>query len=459
MKKRYVVVLAAGQGTRMKSKLYKVMHPVMGRPMVGHVVQAALDAKVDRVITITGFGAEVIKDYLGEKSEYVYQEEQLGTAHAVEQARNLLGNEEGTTLVLSGDTPLITAETISELMDFHEKEDAKATVLTALADDPFGYGRVIRSEDGSVNKIVEEKDASNEERTVNEINTGTYCFDNKSLFETLTKVDNNNAQGEYYLPDVIELLKENDEIVGAFKLDNMDEALGVNNRVALAEATKIMRNRINTNHMVNGVTLVDPESTYIEIDVKIGADTVIEPSTYLKGSTVLGEDVFIGLNTTIEDSQISDNVKIIQSVIEESKVDSGSDIGPHSHLRPLSEIGKNVHIGNYVEIKKSTIGEDTKVGHHTYIGDAKVGKNVNVGCGVVFANYNGKSKSISIVGDNSFIGSNANIVAPVNLGENSFVAAGSTITKEVPANALGIARARQEVKEDFYTKYFATEDK
>lgn len=459
MKKRYVVVLAAGQGTRMKSKLYKVMHPVMGRPMVGHVVQAALDAKVDRVITITGHGAEVVSDYLGQKSEYVYQEEQLGTAHAVEQARNLLEGQEGTTIVLSGDTPLLTADTIAALMDFHEKEGAKATVLTAMADNPFGYGRVIRSEDDSVNKIVEEKDASVDEKLVREINTGTYCFDNEALFEILTKVDNNNAQGEYYLPDVIEMLKNKNETVSAYRLDNMDESLGVNNRVALAEATKVMRERINTQHMINGVTLIDPENTYIEMDVKIGRDTVIEPGTYLKGNTVIGEDVFIGMNTTIEDSEIADNVEITQSVIEESIVHTGADIGPHSHLRPESVIGEGVHIGNYVEIKKATIGKNSKVGHHTYIGDAEVGENVNVGCGVVFANYDGKNKSTTTVGDHSFIGSNVNLVAPVVLGEKSFVAAGSTIIEEVPSKALGIARPRQVIKEGFYTKYFEEESK
>lgn len=459
MKKRYVVVLAAGQGTRMKSKLYKVMHPVMGRPMVGHVVQAALDAEVDQVFTVTGVGSEVVKDYLGEKSEYVYQEEQLGTAHAVEQARELLEGKEGTTLVLSGDTPLITAETISALMDFHEKEEAKATILTAMADDPYGYGRVIRTKDGTVSKIVEEKDASEAEKAVQEINTGTYCFDNKELFETLQKVDNNNAQGEYYLPDVVEILKDQNQIVSAFTLENMDESLGVNTRVALSEATKIMRKRINTEHMVNGVTLIDPENTYIEVGVKIGRDTVIEPGTYLKGNTVIGEDVFIGMNTTIEDSEIADSVEITQSVIEKSTIHSGADVGPHSHLRPESVIGENAHIGNYVEIKKATIGEATKIGHHTYVGDAEVGKNVNIGCGVVFANYDGKAKSKTIVGDDSFIGSNSNLVAPVKLGEKTFIAAGSTITEEVPSDALGIARARQVVKENFYTNYFSNSNK
>lgn len=454
MKNRYVVVLAAGQGTRMKSKLYKVMHPVMGRPMVGHVVNAALDSGATQVFTITGFGADVVKDYLGDKSEYVYQEEQLGTAHAIEQARELLEGKDGTTVVLSGDTPLLQADTLKQLMDNHENENAKATILTALAEDPFGYGRVIRAEDGSVSKVVEEKDASETERTVQEINTGTYCFDNKELFEALKKVDNNNAQGEYYLPDVLEILKENNEKVSAFQLNNMDEALGVNNRVALAEASTLMKKRINEQHMINGVTLVDPENTYIEAGVQIGQDTVIEPGTYLKGDTVIGEDVVVGLNTVIENSQIADGVEIRQSVVRDSTVGKNSDVGPHSHLRNGAVLGENVHIGNFVEIKKSTIGDNTKAGHHTYVGDAEVGKDVNIGCGVVFANYNGKIKSKTIVGNRAFIGSNSTLVAPVELGKNTFVAAGSTITNDVQESALGIARARQENKEEFYTRFF-----
>lgn len=454
MKNRFVVVLAAGQGTRMKSKLYKVMHPVMGRPMVGHVVNAALDAEASEVITITGFGADLVKDYLGDRSQYVYQEEQLGTAHAVEQAKDLLEGREGTTLVLSGDTPLLRAETLTQLMEEHEESNAKATILTALADDPHGYGRVIRAEDGSVSNIVEEKDASPEEKAVQEINTGTYCFDNEELFKTIEKVDNDNAQGEYYLPDVIEILKENNEKIGAFQLENMDEALGVNNRVALSEASALMKQRINEKHMVNGVSLIDAANTYIEAGVQIGQDTVIEPGTYLKGNTVIGEDVIIGANSVIEDSELADGVEIHQSIIEGSTVGKGSDVGPHSHLRNGAELGENVHIGNYVEVKESTIGDDTKAGHHTYIGDAEVGKNINVGCGVVFANYNGKTKSKTIVGDNSFVGSNSNLVAPVELGENSFVAAGSTITEEVPDKALGIARSRQTNKEEFHTRFF-----
>ena len=454
MQNRYVVVLAAGQGTRMKSKLFKVMHPVMGRPMVGHVVNAAIDADASEVITITGHGAEVVRDYLGDKSQYVFQEEQLGTAHAVMQAKDLLEGKEGTTLVLSGDTPLLRAETLQQLMAFHEEEEAKATILTALADDPFGYGRVIRTEDGLVSKVVEEKDASEDEKKVREINTGTYCFDNQALFQALEKVDNDNAQGEYYLPDVLEILKNDHEKVGAFQLDNMDEALGVNNRVALAEASRIMRERINEQHMTNGVSIIDPNSTYIEIDVEIARDTVVEPNTYIKGRTTIGEDAFIGLGSVISDSQLADGVEIKQSVIEESIIGKNSDVGPNSHLRTGSVLGESVHIGNYVEVKKSTIGNLSKAGHHTYIGDAEIGVDVNVGCGVVVANYNGITKNKTIIGDNSFIGSNATLVAPVEVGANSFVAAGSTITKEVPASALGIARARQENKEGFHERFF-----
>lgn len=454
MQNRYVVVLAAGQGTRMKSKLFKVMHPVMGRPMVGHVVNAAIDADASEVITITGHGAEVVRDYLGEKSQYVFQEEQLGTAHAVMQAKDLLEGKEGTTLVLSGDTPLLRAETLQQLMAFHEEEEAKATILTALADDPFGYGRVIRTEDGLVSKVVEEKDASEDEKKVREINTGTYCFDNQALFQALEKVDNDNAQGEYYLPDVLEILKNDHEKVGAFQLDNMDEALGVNNRVALAEASRIMRERINEQHMTNGVSIIDPNSTYIEIDVEIARDTVVEPNTYIKGRTTIGEDAFIGLGSVISDSQLADGVEIKQSVIEESIIGKNSDVGPNSHLRTGSVLGESVHIGNYVEVKKSTIGNLSKAGHHTYIGDAEIGVDVNVGCGVVVANYNGITKNKTIIGDNSFIGSNATLVAPVEVGANSFVAAGSTITKEVPTSALGIARARQENKEGFHERFF-----
>lgn len=452
MSKRYAVVLAAGQGTRMKSKLYKVMHPVMGKPMVGHVVDAALEVKMDKVVTVTGVGAETVQEYLRNKSAYVLQEEQLGTAHAVKQAASILKDKEGTTLVICGDTPLLTSETLSGLVDFHESEGAKATVLTAHANEPFGYGRVIRSNNGAVMKIVEQKDASEEETKVQEINTGTYCFDNKALFNALEKVTNENIQGEYYLPDVIEILKKQGELVAAFQLDNMDEALGVNDRVALAQAYQSMKKRINEQHMRNGVSIIDPANTYIESNVKIGQDTVIEPGVYLKGNTEIGRDVLIGAHSVIADSKIGNNVKITSSTIEESIMGDNSDIGPNSHLRPQTILKESVHIGNYVEVKKATIGNNTKIGHLTYVGDAELGENINIGCGTVFVNYDGKNKHKINIGDNAFIGCNANLIAPVTVEKNTYVAAGSTITDTVPENALAIARARQTIKEGYFTK-------
>lgn len=452
MSNRFAVVLAAGQGTRMKSKLYKVMHPVMGKPMVGHVVDQAMEAKMDKVVTVTGVGAETVQEYLGDKSEYVLQEEQLGTAHAVEQAADLLKGKDGTTLVICGDTPLLTTDTLEKLMAHHEKVGAKATVLTAHAENPFGYGRVIRSEDGAVSKIVEQKDASEEEQAVQEINTGTYCFDNRALFDALEKVDNNNSQGEYYLPDVMEILKDQSELISAYQLEDKSEALGVNDRVALAEASKLMKKRINEKHMRNGVTFVDPEQTYIESDVVIGQDTVVEPGVYLKGQTVIGEDSFIGAHSIIEDSEIGNQVKVRSSLIEASKMGNNSDIGPNSHLRPDSVLEEKVHVGNFVEIKKATLGKNTKVGHLTYVGDATLGENINLGCGTVFVNYDGKQKHHIEVGDNSFIGCNTNLIAPVSVEANTYIAAGSTITDRVPAEALAIARARQVNKEGYFKK-------
>lgn len=449
---RYAVVLAAGQGTRMKSKLYKVMHPVMGKPMVGHVVDETKEANVDQIVTVTGVGSELVRDFLGDKSAYVTQEEQLGTAHAVMQARELLKNKEGTTLVICGDTPLLTSETLKGLLDFHEEQQSKGTILTAHAENSHGYGRVIRSEDGTVSKIVEQKDASEDEQAVQEINTGTYCFNNEALFAALSKVGNENAQGEYYLPDVIEILKEQEEVVSAYQLETMDEALGVNDRVALSEANRLMKERINEKHMRNGVTLIDPSNTYIESDVQIGSDTVIEPGVYIKGNTVIGEDVAISSQSVIVDSKIDDGAEVYQTTVEEAEIGKNSDVGPYSHLRKGTVLKENVHIGNFVEIKKSVVGNNSKAGHHSYIGDAEIGEEVNVGCGVIFVNYDGKNKHKSNIGDHVFIGSNSNIVAPANVENNAFVAAGSTITDTVPANGLGIARARQVVKEGYASK-------
>lgn len=449
MNPRYAVVLAAGQGTRMKSSLYKVLHPVAGKPMVGHVVEEAKKAHTTKVVTITGTGAEKVQEYLGNQTEYALQEEQLGTAHAVLQARSLLEGKEGSTMVLCGDTPLLTGATLEAIFSQHEKEAVRATVLTAIVEDPTGYGRVIRDNTGQVIKIVEEKDASAEEKKVKEINTGTYCFDNAILFECLDQVDNNNAQGEYYLPDVIEALRRSGERVSAFALENEEDALGVNDRIALAEAERIMRARINRYHMQNGVSIIDPAATYIEADVKIGKDTIIEPGVVLKGQTVIGNECFIGAHSVISNSELKDSIKVLSSTITDSIVGNHSHVGPNSHLRPHSELKSHVHVGNFVEIKNAIIGEETKVGHLTYIGDATLGKDINVGCGTIFVNYDGKDKHQATVGDHSFIGCNSNLIAPVVVGAHSYIAAGSTITEHVPAGSLAIARSRQVNKEGY----------
>lgn len=443
MAKRYAVILAAGQGSRMKSKLYKVLHPVAGKPMVGHVADQLEEMSLDKIVAVVGHGAEKVKEYLGGRVEYALQAEQLGTAHAVQQAQSLLMGEEGTTVVVSGDTPLLTAESLNAAFDDHEKNQAKVTVLSAQVEDAFGYGRVIRSADGSLDRIVEEKDATDEERLIKEINTGTYFFDNQALFESLDKVKNDNAQGEYYLPDVIEILKEQNEKVGAYSIDDVSEALGVNDRKALSQAEMLMRKRINEKHMTNGVTLIDPHSTYIESDVEIGKDTVIEPNVYLKGSAVIGEDCVVGMNSVIIDSRIGNQSIIQSSTIDQSTLETGVTVGPNAHIRPNSTLKDQVHIGNFVEVKNSILGKGTKSGHLTYIGDADVGEHVNFGCGTIVVNYDGHKKHRSTIGDRAFIGCNVNLISPVVLDHDTFIAAGSTITKDVPEDTLALERAEE----------------
>ncbi|MDZ5672751.1 bifunctional UDP-N-acetylglucosamine diphosphorylase/glucosamine-1-phosphate N-acetyltransferase GlmU [Bacillus stercoris] len=449
MDKRFAVILAAGQGTRMKSKLYKVLHPVCGKPMVEHVVDEALKLSLSKLVTIVGHGAEKVKKQLGDKSEYALQAEQLGTAHAVKQAQPFLADEKGVTIVICGDTPLLTAETMEEMLKEHTQREAKATILTAVAEDPTGYGRIIRSQNGAVQKIVEHKDASEEERLVTEINTGTYCFDNEALFRAIDQVSNDNAQGEYYLPDVIEILKNEGETVAAYQTGNFQETLGVNDRVALSQAEQFMKERINKRHMQNGVTLIDPMNTYISPDAVIGSDTVIYPGTVIKGEVQIGEDTIIGPHTEIMNSSIGSRTVIKQSVVNHSKVGNDVNIGPFAHVRPDSVIGNEVKIGNFVEIKKTQFGDRSKASHLSYVGDAEVGTDVNLGCGSITVNYDGKNKYLTKIEDGAFIGCNSNLVAPVTVGEGAYVAAGSTVTEDVPGKALAIARARQVNKDDY----------
>ncbi|WP_054709743.1 bifunctional UDP-N-acetylglucosamine diphosphorylase/glucosamine-1-phosphate N-acetyltransferase GlmU [Bacillus sp. JCM 19041] len=449
MSGRFAVILAAGQGTRMKSRLYKVLHTVCGKSMVEHVVDQVAALDFDQTAVIVGHGAEQVKETVSGSVEFVLQEEQLGTGHAVKCSEHLFVSKEGTTVVLCGDTPLITSSTIKKLMEAHEKEKAKATVLTALAEDPTGYGRIIRNNSGQVEKIVEQKDASTEEAAVKEINTGIFCFDNQMLFQTLSEVKNENAQGEYYLPDVIEILKSKGKKIAAYQADSLDETLGVNDRVALSKAEELMKLRINEHWMRAGVTFIDPKTTYVSAEASIGQDTILYPNTTIKGPSIIGEDCVIESGSEIHTSKLGNDVWVRSSHIVESTVEAGTAIGPFAHIRPDSEVGKDVKIGNFVELKKAKVSDRSKVSHLSYVGDALVGSDVNIGCGVVTVNYDGKNKNQTIIKNGAFVGSGSNLIAPVEIGENGFVAAGSTITDDVPNQALSIARSRQVNKENY----------
>lgn len=449
MSKIHAVVLAAGQGTRMKSKLYKVLHPVCGKPMVQHVVDTMATMQVEDIVVVVGHGADAVRAKLGEGVAYALQEEQLGTAHAVQQAAPFLQDKEGTTFLLYGDVPLLSTETLSALLTYHEEQGAAATVLTAVLPDPTGYGRIVRNEAGEVLRIVEHKDATEVERAIREINTGIYCYDNQKLWKALAEVKNDNAQGEYYVTDVVGILRDAGEKVAAFEAADPDETMGVNDRVQLSEAEAYMRRRIAVGHMRNGVTIVDPASTYIEADVTIGADTIIQPGTFLRGRTTIGTDCVVGPQADLTNVEVADGVSLTYTVMVDARVEHDSTIGPFAYVRPGSVIGPKAKIGDFVELKNAKIGEGSKVPHLSYVGDAEIGDGVNIGCGTITVNYDGAVKHKTIVQDGAFIGCNSNLVAPVTVGQNAYVAAGSTITQDVPDDALAIARERQVNKIDY----------
>lgn len=444
-----IVILAAGQGTRMKSKIPKVLHKVLDKPMLDHVMEAAQVVTNNKPIVVIGHMSDMVREHLGDKAEIALQEEQLGTGHAVMMAEHYIDDEDEV-LILCGDTPLIKGETLKEMTKI-KSEGYAAVVMSAVEEDPTGYGRIIRDESNDFMRIREQKDASEEEKAIKEINAGMYIINGKLLKENLSKLSVNNAQREYYLTDVLEHIKNAGHRIGVYQADKM-EIMGVNSRLQLSEAERIMRLDVNKMHMANGVTLIDTNSTYIDKNVKIGRDTIIYPNCHIKGNSVIGEDCIIRENTTIEDSHIEDNVTIKSSTILSSKVGARTTIGPYAYLRPKSVLGEDVKIGDFVEVKNAEIGNGSKASHLSYIGDAVVGKNVNIGCGVVFVNYDGKNKFKSIVEDNTFIGSNSNLVAPVTVKEGGYIATGSTVTVDVPEGALCVARAREVIKEGWRTK-------
>lgn len=443
------IILAAGEGKRMKSNTPKVLHKVCGKEMINHVIDNIRKSGVDEVSVVIGKGADKVRK--GTESRNIFysvQEEQLGTGHAVMCAEEFLKGKKGSVAIFVGDGPLITEETVTKLTKYHEEQKCSATILTSIMSDPLKYGRIIRNSQGEVEKIVEFKDCNEEEVKVNEINSGMYCFDIDILLNTLGKLNNNNNQGEYYLTDVIEILKNEGKKVGAIAVD-VEEITAVNSKAELSVANDIMRSRINRNHMDNGVIIMDPRSTYIECDVIIGQDTVVYPGNIIEGTTVVGENCVLYSNNRITNSIIGDDVTVENSVVLNSKIGNNTTVGPFAYIRPETTIGDNARIGDFVEIKKSSIGDGTKVSHLTYIGDAEVGEKCNFGCGTVVVNYDGKAKYKTTIGNNVFIGCNTNLVSPVEVEDNTYIAAGSTITEKIPEGSLAIARARQINKENW----------
>ena len=436
------VILAAGNGTRMKSNLPKCMHKILGRTMLNIVLDTLIEAGTSEIIVVTGYGEEKLRESVSASVVFVRQAERLGTGHAVMTAAGFL-NEFDDVLVINGDTPLLTADSYHWLMESHIKDENAITVVSTRLDKPFGYGRIIRPvSDGQFLRIVEHRDLEDGQESVNEINTGVYFFQGKALLDALQLIKPRNAAREYYLPDTLEIIQSNGLKAGVILAPAAGEFVGINNRVQLAQAVEVLKRRINEKHMMNGVTIIDPNSAWISHDVTIGADTIIYPGVILE-NTRIGENCVIRSNSRIKDSDISNDVEIDNSVIIGASIGEHSQVGPFAYLRPNTHIGAHNKIGDFVEIKNSTLGDYTKASHLTYIGDSDVGRRINFGCGTVTVNYDGNKKYRTVIEDNAFIGCNTNLIAPVIVKEGAYIAAGSTITEDVPEKSLSIARARQ----------------
>lgn len=446
------VIMAAGKGTRMKSSHSKVVQKVAGEPMVSHVFRTCKKVGAEKVIAVVGHLKEEVMAAVGEGAIFAHQTELLGTGDAVMRACEFIGDETDYVVILSGDAPLVSEETIESALKFHKDNNFSCTVFTACLDDAAKYGRIIKNEKGELIKIVEFADATDEEKEIHEINGGMYWFSAKDLKFALSKIDNNNAQGEYYLTDTIDVLKNAGKGVGCYTVSNPDEILGVNTKLELCQVDKIMRMKINSRHALNGVYFQNIENTFIGPDVEIEADAEILTGTILAGKTKIGAECVIGPNSRIENSVIGKGSTADNAVILESSVGDGCKIGPFAYIRPGSKIGNGCKVGDFVEIKNASLGDGTKASHLTYVGDSDVGKGVNFGCGTITVNYDGKKKHRSQIGDNAFIGCNTNLVSPVKVGDGAYIAAGSTIVSEVPDKTLAIARARQVIKTNWKDK-------
>lgn len=435
------VVLAAGKGTRMKSELPKVMHVMAGQPLIDYVLNNVHKLGINDVFTIVGYGREIVAEHIKDRSQVIVQTEQLGTGHALLQALPYL-TDDAVVLVLSGDQPLLTVETLRALLRVHLSAGASATVLSAWLENPYGYGRIIKEKE-ILRAIVEEKDADSGQKQIKEINTGAYCFEGKALKSALAEITPQNAQGEYYLTDVFKIMVDSGRKIITYCLEDSNEALGINNQVQLAEAEDLVFDRIRKFWMMGGVRIINPATVFIETQAVLNEDVVIHPFTFIKGNTRIEKNSVIGPQTSLENCLCQRGCHISYSVAREAQIGENSVVGPYAFLRPGTVLEKGVKIGDFVEIKKSTVGEGSKVPHLSYIGDSTLGKNVNVGAGTITCNYDGKQKYLTIIGDNAFVGSNTNFVAPVEIGKEAVIGAGSTITKNVPDKALAVARSQQ----------------
>lgn len=443
------VLLAAGQGTRMKSSLPKVLHSVAGKPMIRHALNAVAQATTETPVVVVGHGSDEVKAYLGESAQTVLQEPQLGTGHAVMQAESILRDKTDMVIVCYADMPLLRGETLKKLVQTQQRNQGPISMLTVIADDPRGFGRILRKADGTVEAIVEEYVATPEQAKIKELNVGGYCFNASWLWDALKRIPKNPKKGEYYLTDIVELASQDGLSVHATVMGDIEETIGVNTRIHLSEVEAAMRRRINQMHMLNGVTMIDPASTYIEADVQIGRDTLLLPNTHIYGKTEIGERNEIGPNTMIRDTKIGNGCKIIASSLEGAILENDVDMGPFARLRKGAHLGNHVHMGNFGEVKDSYLADGVKMGHFSYIGNAQIGSNTNIGAGTITANYDGEKKHSTIIGEDVFIGSDTMLVAPVNLGAGARTGAGSIVTKDVAEDTLVVgmpARAIRKVE-------------